>query len=171
MSILLQYFTANPDVVSSIKHLDLFGNNSVLLWNVYCAVFGQQNLKKLDWSSLGGVNIEEIVHVMDNNAIVQSLNLSDNCFKRDDALKMADMLNNNTTLQELDISNNNITTRGAIAISESLCNKIKLQCLKMSWDNHILNTNQSEITFSHSNIKNNDARILSNILCSNRTVT
>ena len=171
MSILLQYFTANPDAASNIKHLDLFGNNSVLLWNVYCAIFGLENLEKLDWSSLGGVNIEEIVNVMDNNIIVQSLNLSDNCFKYDDALKIADILNNNTTLQELDISNNNITTRGAIAISESLCNKIKLQCLKMSWNNYILNTNQSTIIFSHSNIKNGDARILSNVLCSNRTVT
>ena len=41
MSILEHFFAANPDKASSIQHLDLFGNNSVLLWNIYCAIFGQ----------------------------------------------------------------------------------------------------------------------------------
>ena len=58
MGILEHFFTVNPDKASSIKHIDLFGNNSVLLWNVYCAIFGQKNLTKLKWPSLGGVNVE-----------------------------------------------------------------------------------------------------------------
>ena len=171
MSILLQYFTSNPDAASSINHLDLFGNNSVLLWNVYCAVFGQQNLKKLDWSSLGGINVEEVVNIMDSNMLVQSLDISNNHFKNDDAEKIAEVLKSNAVLQELDISNNNFTTRGAIAISQSLCNKIEFQYLKMSWNNYFLDTDQSMITFSHSNMKNGEARILGNVLCSNKSVT
>ena len=171
MSILQHYFFSNPDQASSIEHIDLFGNNSVLLWNVYCAIFGQKYLTTLNWSSLGGVNVEEIVMVMDNNTIVESLNISNNHFRNDDAERIAEVLSNNTTLQELDISNNNISTRGAIAISESLCNKVKFQHLKLSWNNHFLNTNQSTITFSHNSIKNNDIRILANILCKNETVT
>ena len=47
MSILEHFFTTNPDKASTIKHIDLFGNNSVLLWNVYCTIFGQENLTKL----------------------------------------------------------------------------------------------------------------------------
>ena len=120
MSILEHYFTANPDKASSIKHIDLFGNNSVLLWNVYCAIFGQQNLTKLNWSSLGGINVEEIVNVVDSNLTIQSLNLSNNHFKDKDAEKIANILCNNTILQELDFSNNDITTKGATAISESV---------------------------------------------------
>ena len=120
MSILEHYFTANPDKASSIKHIDLFGNNSVLLWNVYCAIFGQQNLTKLNWSSLGGVNIEDIANVMDNNMTVQSLNLSDNHFNDNDAENLVKVLGKNNILQQLDFSNNDITTKGATVISESL---------------------------------------------------
>ena len=127
MSILEHFFTANPDKASSIKHIDLFGNNSVLLWNVYCAIFGQQNLTKLNWSSLGGVDVEEIVNVMNNNLTIQSLNLSSNHFKDKDAEKIANILCNNTILQELDFSNNDITTKGATAISESVQSSITLQ--------------------------------------------
>ena len=87
MSILEQFFITNPDKASSIKKNDLFGNNSVLLWNVYCAIFGQQNLTKLNWSSLGEVSVEEIVTVIDKNMTVQSLNISDNHFNDDDAEK------------------------------------------------------------------------------------
>ena len=102
MSILEHFFIANPDKASSIQHTDLFGNNSALLWNIYCAIFGQQNLAKLDWSSLSGVNIEEIVNDIDNNLTVQSLNLSNSHFNDDDAERIAEVLKNNTTLQKLD---------------------------------------------------------------------
>ena len=171
MSILEHYFTANPDKASSIKHIDLFGNNSVLLWNVYCTIFGQQNLTKLEWSSLGGVNIEEIINVMDNNMTVISLNLSDNHFNDDDANKIAQVLGNNTTLQELDFSKNNITTKGAIAISECLHNNVKLQHLKFSWNNHFINTNDLTINFSQRIVNDTDARIVTNILCKNEIAT
>ena len=171
MSVLEHYFITNPDKASSIEHIDLFGNDSVLLWNVYCAVFGQKNLKKLNWSSLGGVSVEEIVNVMNNNTTVQSLNLSNNHFKNNDAEKFAPILNNNTTLQELDFSENNITTRGAIYISECLQNNVRLQHLKMSWNDHFINTEHSRISFSRRNIKDVDVRIVANILCNNLIVT
>ena len=171
MSILEHYFTANPDKASSIKHIDLFGNNSVLLWNVYCAIFGQQNLTKLEWSSLGGVNIEEMINVMDNNMTVISLNLSDNHFNDDDANKIAQVLGNNTTLQEFDFSKNNITTKGAIAISECLHDNVKLQHLKFSWNNHFINTGDSIIDFSQKKINNADAQIVTSILCKNEITT
>ena len=45
MTILEHFFIANPNKASSIKHIDLFGNNSIY---VYCAIFGQQNLKRLN---------------------------------------------------------------------------------------------------------------------------
>ena len=171
MSILEHYFTANPDKASSIKHIDLFGNNSVLLWNVYYAISGQQNLAKLNWSSLGGVNVEDIVTVMDNNVTIQSLNISNNQFKSDDAERIAKVLCNNTTLQELDLSENNISTRGAIAVSESLQNNDKLQHLKISWNNHYINTDDATISFSQRSIKDIDAQIVAVILCKNEIVT
>ena len=173
MSILEHYFTANPDKALTIKYIDLFGNNSVLLWNVYCAIFGQQNLTKLDWSSLGGVNIEEIINFIDNNmtCTVISLNLSDNHFNDDDAKRIAQVLSNNTTLQEFDFSKNNITTKGAIAISECLHNNVKLQHLKFSWNNHFINTDDSTINFSQRIINDTDAQIVTNILCKNETAT
>ena len=172
MSILEHYFTANPDKAVSIKHIDLFGNNSILLWNVYCAIFGQQNLTKLNWSLLTRVNVEEIVTVMNNNTTVQSLNISNNHFKNDDAERLAEVLSSNTTLQELDFSNNNITTRGAVAVSKYLYKNAKLQRLKMSWNNHFINTGDAAISFSHSyRLRSPDVQIVANILCKNETVS
>ena len=171
MSILEHFFTANPDKASSIQHIDLFGNNSVLLWNVYCAIFGQQNLTKLNWSLLGGINIEEIVNVMNNNMTVQSLNLSRNNFKDDDAKRIAEVLSKTTTLQELVLSDNDITTKGAIAISESLQNSVSLKRLKLSWNNHFLSTYHSTVNFSQNNVNNADVQIVANILHNNKTVT
>ena len=168
MSILEHYFTANPDKASSIKHIDLFGNNSVLLWNVYCAIFGQKNLAKLNWSSLGGVNIEEIANFMDNNTTVQSLNLSDNHFNDSDAENLVKVLGKNNMLQQLDFSNNDITTKGATAISESLQ---KLKHLKMSWNNHVIDTNHSSVSFAQKCISDVDAHIVAEVLYSNETVT
>ena len=170
MNILKHFFTVNPDKASSIKHIDLFGNNSVLLWDVYYAIFGQQNLTKLNWSSLGGVNVEEIVTVMDNNMTVQSLNISNNHFKNDDAERIAKVLSGNTTLQELDISSNKITTRGAIAISECLLNNVKLQHLKISWNNHFIDTDYSTVSFLQ-RLKDVDVEVVVKILCKNETIT
>ena len=164
MSMLEHYFSVNPDKASSIKHIDLFGNNSILLWNVHCVIFGQQNLTKLNWSSLGGVNIDEIVNVMDKNMIIQSLDLSNNHFNDDDAEKIAKILCENTVLQELDFSNNDITTKGATAISECIQSNIMLQRLKMSWNNHFLNTSHSTINFSQKCLKDVDAQIVINII-------
>ena len=171
MSILEHFFTANPDKASSIQHIDLFGNNSVLLWNVYCAIFGQQNLIKLNWSSLGGVDVEEIVNVMNSNLTIQSLNLSNNHFKDKDAEKIANILCNNTMLQELDISNNDITTKGATAISKSVQSSITLKHLKLSWSNHFINTSHSTIIFSQKCIKDVDAQIVVNLICNSEKVT
>ena len=171
MSILKHYFTVNPDKASTIKHIDLFGNNSILLWNVYCVIFGEQNLSKLTWSSLGGVDIEEIITVMDNNTTVQSLNISNNHFKNDDAERLAEVLTSNTTLQELDFSQNDITTRGALAISKCLCNNAKLQHLKMSWSNLFLDTGSSMVSFTQARIKDIDVEIVANVLCKNEIVT
>ena len=171
MSILKHYFTVNPDKASTVKHIDLFGNNSVLLWNVYCVIFGEQNLSKLTWSSLGGVDIEEIITVMDNNTTVQSLNISNNHFKNDDAERLAEVLTSNTTLQELDFSQNDITTRGALAISKCLCNNAKLQHLKMSWSNLFLDTGSSMVSFTQARIKDIDVEIVANVLCKNEIVT
>ena len=168
MSILEHYFTANPDKASSIKHIDLFGNNSLFLWSVYCVIFGQQNLTKLNWSSLGGVNIEDIVNVMDNNMTVQSLNLSDNHFNDNDVENLVKVLGRNNVLQQLDISNNDITTKGATAISESLQ---KLQHLKMSWNNHVIDTNHSAISFARKRMNDVDAHIVAKVLYNNETVT
>ena len=170
MSVLEHFFIANPDIASMVKYIDLFGNNSVLLWNVYCAIFGQQNLKRLNWSSLKEVNIEEIVTVMDNNTTVQSLNLSDNNFNNADAERMAKVLIKNTTLQELDFSKNSISTKGATSISESLEYNITLQHLKISWKSYFINTDYSTISLSQKYIKDSDARIVASILCSNKTV-
>ena len=171
MTLIEHFFIANPEIASSLKHIDLFGNNSVLLWNVYCAIFGYHYLKKLNWSSLKGVNVEEIVTVMDNNMIIQSLNLSDNHFNNDDAEKIAEVLSNNTTLQELDFSNNNISIKGATCISESLQYNATLQSLKISWKNYFINTAYKIISLSQSYMTDGDARIVANILCSNKTVT
>ena len=171
MSILEHFFIANPDKASSIQHIDLFGNNSVLLWNVYCAIFGQQNLTKLNWSSLGGVDVEEIVNVMNNNLTIQSLNLSNNHFKDNDAEKIANILCNNIMLQELDFSNNDITTKGATAISESVQSSITPKHLKLSWNNHFINTSHSTIIFSQKCIKDVDAQIVVNLICSSEKVT
>ena len=169
MSMLEHYFSVNPDKASSIKHIDLFGNNSVLLWNVHCVIFGQQNLKTLNWSSLGGVNIDEIVNVMDNNTTVQSLDLSGNRFNDNDAEKIIHCLCKNNTLQELDFSNNNITTKGAILIiSDFLQNGVKL---RMSWNNRFIDTGNSSFDYARKGIKDGDARIVANILCKNDTVT
>ena len=168
MSILEHYFTANPDKASSIKHINLFGNNSVLLWNVYCAIFGQQNLTKLNWSSLGGVNIEDIVNVMDNNMTVQSLNLSDNHFNDNDAEILVQILGKNKILQQLDFSNNDITTKGATVISERLQ---MLQHLKMSWNDHVIDTNHSSVSFTRKHLSDIDVHIVAKVLCSNETVT
>ena len=171
MNILEQFFTINPDKASSIKHIDLFGNNSVLLWKVYCAIFEWQNLKKLNWSSLGGVNIEEILTVVDNNVIIQSLNLSGNHFKDEDAERIGKILYDNKTLQELDFSNNEISTSGAIAISEYLQNSDTCKCLKLSWNSHFIDTDCTIVSFSQKNIKDIDVRILAKLLSKNETVT
>ena len=172
MSILKHYFTTNADKASSIKHIDLFGNNSVLLWNVYCAIFGQQNLVNLNWSSLGGrVNVEEIVTAMDNNATVQSLNISNNHFENYDAERIAEVLTSNATLQELDFSGNDITSRGALAISKCFCNSVKLQHLKMSWSNHFIDTDSSTISLTQTRIKDIDIEIVANVWCKNKIVT
>ena len=168
MSMLEHYFSVNPGKVSSIKHIDLFGNNSILLWNVYCAIFGQQNLTKLNWSSLGGINIEEIVNVMDNNTTVQSLDLSSNHFNDDDAEKIVHGFFKSSTLQELDFSNNNITTKGASLISEFLQNGVKL---RMSWNNHFIDTGDSLVDYAQKSISDIDTRIMANILRKNNTVT
>ena len=148
MTILEHYFTTNPDKASSIKHIDLFGNNSVLLWNVHCAIFGHQKLTKLKWASLGKVNVKEIVTVMDKNITVQSLNLSNNYFNDNDAETIAEVLSNNATLKELDFSKSKITTKVAIAISDCVCNNVKLQHLKISWNNHFIDTHHPRIDFS-----------------------
>ena len=168
MSILEHYFTANPDKSTSIKHIDLFGNDSLFLWSVYCVIFGQQNLIKLNWSSLGGVNIEEIANAMDNNMIVQSLNLSDNHFNDNDVENLVKVLGKNNVLQQLDFSNNDITTKGATAISESLQ---KLQHLKMSWNNHVIDTNHSSVSFARKRLNDVDAHIVAKVLYNNETVT
>ena len=170
MSILQHFFTVNPDKVSSIKHIDLFGNNSVLLWNVYCAIFGQQNLIKLNWSLLGGINIEEIVNVMNDNMTVQSLNLSGNHFNDNDAEKIAKMLLNNTVLEELDLSRNNISIKGAIAISESLKYNTTLQYLKMPWNNQFIDTYYSALDLSQKDMKIVDIQIMAKVLFNNKTV-
>ena len=170
MSILEHYFVTNPDKASSIKHIDLFGNNSVLLWNVYCAIFGQRNLTKLNWSSLGKVDVEDIVTVMNNNVTVHSLNLSDNHFKNHDAERIAKILNNNTTLQELDFSSNDITTRGAYAVSECFLRNFNLQHVKISWNYHFINTDYSTMSFPQ-RLKDTDVPIVANILCNNETVS
>ena len=171
MSILEHYFTANEDKASSIKQIDLFGNNSVLLWNVYCAIFGHQKLTKLNWASLRGVNVEEIVTVMDKNTTVQSLNLSENCFNDNDAERIAEVLSNNTALKELDFSKNKITTKGAIAISDCVHNNIKLQHLKISWNNHFMDTDHPNIDFSQRIINDTDTQIVTKLLCKSETVT
>ena len=171
MSILEHYFTTNPDKATNIKHIDLFGNNSVLLWNVYCAIFGLHNLTKLNWSSLKGVNVKEIVTVMDKNMTIQSLNLSDNHFNDDDAERIAEVLSNNSTLQELDFSSNKITTKGAIAISNCVQSNAKLQHFKLSWNNHFIDTDHTTIDFSQRNINDTDTQIVTKILCKNETVT
>ena len=100
--------------------------------------------------------------------IVQSLDISGNHFKDDDAERIAEVLSKNTTLQELDFSNNDITTRGAIAISESL--QDILQHLKMSWNNYSINTNHSTINFSQKGIKDIDVRIVTKVLCKNKPI-
>ena len=84
---------------------------------------------------------------------------------------MVKVLNNNTTLQELDFSKNNISTKGAASISESLQYNVTLQQLKISWKSYFINTDHSTIILSHKYIKDSDARIVANILCSNKTVT
>ena len=170
MNILQHFFTVNPDKASSIKHIDLFGNNSVLLWNVYCAIFGQQNLTKLNWSLLGGINIEEIVNVMNDNMTVQSLNLSGNHFNDNDAEKIAKMLLNNTVLEELDLSHNNISIKGAIAISESLKYNTTLQYLKMPWNNQFIDTCYSALDLSQKGMKIVDIQIMAKVLFNNKTV-
>ena len=170
MSILQHFFTVNPDKASSIKHIDLFGNNSVLLWNVYCAIFGQQNLTKLNWSLLGGINIEEIVNVMNDNMTVQSLNLSGNHFNDNDAEKIAKMLLNNSVLEELDLSHNNISIKGAIAISESLKYNTTLQYLKIPWNNQFIDTCYSALDLSQKGMKIVDIQIMAKILFNNKTV-
>ena len=184
MRMLEHFFTINPDKALSIKHVDLFGNNSVLLWNVYCAIFKQCSLTKLNWSSLGGVNIEDILNVMNNNMIVQSLNLSNNRFNDDDAEKIAEVMRSNTILQELDFSNNDITARGAIAISKHLQN-CKLQRLIISWNNQLTDTNCLAIKSSQRNIIDTnrfaiklpqrdlmdaDVQIIEKILCKSKTI-
>ena len=172
MSILEHFFIANPEKGSNMKHVDLFGNNSVLLWNVYCAIFGQQNLKELNWSSLGEVNIDEIVTVMENNMIVQSLNLSDNHFKNDDAKKLAKILSNNKVLQKFDFSSNDISAVGATSISESLQYNFKLHSLKISWSNNFfIDTDYSTISFVQKSLNDEDVHIVANILCSSKTTT
>ena len=174
MNILERFFTANPDRASSIKDIDLFGNNSILLWNVYCAIFKQKNLKKLNWSSLEGVNIEEIVEVMNNNVIVKSLDISNNHFKNSAAERIAKVLSNNVTLEELDFSNNDITTRGATFISDSIQNSKSLKCLKLSWrsrNKHYISTYNSRISFSQLYMEDVDVQIVAKILCNNKTVT
>ena len=171
MNILEHYFTTNPNKASTIKHIDLFGNDSLLLRNVYCAIFSQQNLIKLNWSSLGKVNIEEILAVMNNNKVVQSLNLSDNDFNDDDAERIAGVLVNNNTLKELNFSRNKITTKGAIAISDCVQKNIKLQHLIISWNNHSINTDHQTIDFSQKSVSVTDVQIVTNILCKNKTVT
>ena len=171
MSILEHYFAANPDKASSIKQIDLFGNNSVLLWNVHCAIFGHQKLTKLNWASLRGVNVEEIVTVMDKNTTVQSLNLSDNYFNDNDAERIAEVLSNNTTLKELDFSKNKITTKGAIVVSDCVRNNIKLQHLKISWNNHFMDTDHPNVDFSQRIISDTDTQIVTKLLCKSETVT
>ena len=170
MSILEHYFTVNPGKASHIEHIDLFGNNSILLWNVYCSIFGKQTFLKLNWSSLGGVNVKEIVIVMDKNMTIQSLNLSDNCFNDDDAERIAEILRNNAILQELDFSNNKITTKGAIAISDCVQSNVKLQHFKLSWNNHFIDTDHPTINFSQRIINDADTQIVTKILCKNETV-
>ena len=171
MSILEHYFTTNPNKALTIKHIDLFGNDSLLLQNVYCAIFSQQNLIKLNWSSLGKVNIEEILAVMNNNVAVQSLNLSDNDFNDDDAERIAGVLVNNNTLKELNFSRNKITTKGAVAISDCVQKNVKLQHLIISWNNHSINTDHQTIDFSRRSANDTDVQIVTNILCKNETVT
>ena len=171
MSILEHFFIANPGKGSRIKHIDLFGNNSVLLWNIYCSIFGQQNLTKLNWSSLGGVNIEEIITVIDNNMIVQSLNISKNHFKDDDAEKIAKVLSGNGILKELDLSYNSVSIKGATTISESLKYNSALQHLKLSWNNQFIDTSCSTLDLSNKGITTGDLQILTNILFNNKTVT
>ena len=165
MSILEHFFTTNQDKASSIKHIDLFGNNSVLLWNVYCTIFGQENLTKLNWSSLKGVKVEDIIAVMDNNTTVLSLDISDNHFTEDDAERIAEVLSKNATLQELNFSNNCV----AVDISESVQKSAKLQHFEMSWNSYStynnnkfskalkVNTSLQCLDISHNNICDDDA--------------
>ena len=172
MRMLEHFFTANPDKATGMKYIDLFGNNSLLLWNVFCAMFGKQNLTKLKWSSLklGGMHVEDIANVMNNNKTVQSLNISDNHFQDKDAERISQVLTNNTTLQKLDFLNNNITTKGAIAVSELMQNSITLKCLKLSWNDYFINTNHSKVSLSQKLIKDVGAKIVSKVLCNNENV-
>ena len=168
MNILEHFFTVNPHKASNIKHIDLFGNNSVLLWNVYCAIFGKQNLTELNWSKLGQIYVEDIVNVMENNNTVQSLSISNNRFKDDDAKRICKALSSNTVLQKLDFLNNNITTKGALAISEFVQKSIALKHLKLSWTNYSINTDISIINFSQQCVRDIEVLIITNVLYNNK---
>ena len=171
MNILEHFFTVNPHKASSIKYVDLFGNNSVLLWNVYCAIFGKQNLTELNWSKLGRIYVEDIVNVMENNNTIQSLNISNNHFKDDDAKRICKALSSNTVLQKLEFLNNDITTKGALAISEFVQKSITLKHLKLSWTNYSINTDISTINFSQQCVRDVEVQIITNVLYNNEKIT
>ena len=162
MNTLALFLNTYPDKASNIKHVDLFGNDSTLLWSIYGAIFKQQSLARLNWSSLGKVNFDDIVTVMDNNMIVQLLDVSDNYFNDHDVRKLA---KNITTLQELDLSNNCLSTRRLTALSNSLQHIDTLQCLNLSWNDINVNKLNPVLKLSKNCMTDIDAQIVTAIAC------
>ena len=171
MSIIEQFFVMHPEKASNIEKVDLFGNNSVLSFNVYCSMFQPHGPKVLNWSSLGQVDIKEILTFLSNcPTIVESLNISGNHLKDDMVKQIVNILCNSRTLKTLDISNNGISTTGAIDISESLKHNTTLQHFKMSWGTYCINTKVSLLDFSNKFLEDSGSQIVANILSNNKTV-
>ena len=170
MNLLQQFFATYPEKAITIQNIDLFGNKSDILWKVYCTMFERENLKQLDWSSLGGVDIKEIVTVLHSNTVIESLNISNNHLKDHGAKEIANILNHNATLQELDISNNDMSTNGALAISESLRCNTTLQYIVISWNTLQVGTKFKILDLSGRTANNSAVQIIAGILFHNKTV-
>jgi len=170
MNILEQFFTLHPLKALNLKKIDLFDNDSVLLSSVYHSIYQQHDHKRVDWSSLGRVDIEEIVTFLSNNTIIESLNISGNRLKDNGAKKISNILFQDSKLVELDISNNNISIVGAVDISEAVKHNATLQYLIISWDVYCMNTGDKALYFASTHLKDDGARTISNVLCFNRIV-
>ena len=138
MNLLKQFFIMHPEKALSIEKLDLFGNDSILLFDVYCTILQPcGGLRKLNWSSLGQVDNKEIITFLSSaKSLITSLNISENHLKDNLTKELVDVLCGSNTLQDLDISNNGISNVGAIEISKSLKYLVKLRHLIMSWNSH-----------------------------------